>query len=339
MGTEVQAPESQALVVQSDRVGAAASIMNPRNMEQMMAFAKVMATGRISVPAELRNEGDCLALTMQAMMWGMNPFAVAQKCHVISGKLGYEAQLVNAVINSSGVTLDRMHFEWFGPWEKILGKFVERESKSKKDDAGYPVKFRVPGWKAEDEQGCGVRAFATLRGEREPRELVLLMTQARTRNSTLWADDPRQQLAYLAQKRWCRLYAPDVLLGVYTVDELQERDMGDAEVVRAEPEKKREPAKPEYPAESFEKNLPAWRDLIESGKRTAEQIIAMVSSRAMLTADQVKRLRFIEERPAYSEILLPDHEMQQEKRETGVPTPEEQAEIHRREMEEMGGQA
>lgn len=44
-----------------------------------------------------------------------------------------------------------------------------------------------------------------------------------TRNSTLWADDPRQQLAYLAVKRWARLFCPDVILGVYTPDELDDR--------------------------------------------------------------------------------------------------------------------
>ena len=42
-----------------------------------------------------------------------------------------------------------------------------------------------------------------------------MLAQARTRNSTLWADDPRQQLAYLAVKRWARLYCPEVILGVY----------------------------------------------------------------------------------------------------------------------------
>lgn len=49
------------------------------------------------------------------------------------------------------------------------------------------------------------------------------------RNSPLWATDPRQQLAYLAVKRWSRLYAPDVILGVYTPDELDEanREMRD----------------------------------------------------------------------------------------------------------------
>ena len=44
------------------------------------------------------------------------------------------------------------------------------------------------------------------------------------RNSPLWVSDPRQQLAYLAIKRWSRLYTPDVILGVYTPDEIIERE-------------------------------------------------------------------------------------------------------------------
>ncbi|MNN40807.1 RecT family protein [compost metagenome] len=55
--------------------------------------------------------------------------------------------------------------------------------------------------------------------------MTLLLQQARTRNSTLWADDPKQQLAYLGVKRWARLYTPDVILGVYSVDELEEIDV------------------------------------------------------------------------------------------------------------------
>lgn len=217
----------EAPVIEQDAISANAIVFNDANMERLIRFAEIMASGRVTVPPEMRNVGDCMAVAMQAAMWGMNAFSVMQKAHVISGKLGYEAQLVNAVINRSGVAKDRMHFEWFGPWEKVLGKFAVR-----KGDKG---EYRVPNWTPQDEEGCGVKAWATLKGEDEPRELVLLLTQARTRNSTLWADDPRQQLAYLAQKRWCRLYAPDVLLGVYTPDELEsppaERDMGSAEVV------------------------------------------------------------------------------------------------------------
>lgn len=75
-----------------------------------------------------------------------------------------------------------------------------------------------------DEEGIGIIIKARLKGEDQPRELDLLLAQARVRNSTLWADDPRQQLAYLAVKRWARLFCPDVILGVYTPDELDERE-------------------------------------------------------------------------------------------------------------------
>ncbi|EDC4056817.1 recombinase RecT, partial [Salmonella enterica subsp. enterica serovar Java] len=114
-------------------------------------------------------------------------------------------------------TKDRIHFEWFGTWENIVGRFVEKTSTKGN-------KYIVPSWSLADEKGVGVRAYATLKGESEPRELILMLSQAQVRNSTLWASDPRQQLAYLAVKRWARLYCPDVILGVYTPDELEERN-------------------------------------------------------------------------------------------------------------------
>jgi len=156
---------------------------------------------------------------MQAARWGMDPFAVAQKTFIVgnSGVLGYEAQLVNAVINTMAPTKDRIHFEWFGAWENIVGRFIKKTSGKGND-------YIAPGWDLQDEAGVGVRAWATLKGESEPRELVLMLSQAQVRNSTLWASDPRQQLAYLAVKRWARLYCPDVILGVYTADEIDERE-------------------------------------------------------------------------------------------------------------------
>lgn len=191
-------------------------------MDQMMRLADLMATARCTIPNEFAGKpGDCLAIVMQAVQWRMNPFALAQKTFFVGGKIGYEAQLVNAVITSMAPTQDRLHYEWYGAWEKILGKFVERESKTGKDKHGHPSKYKVPGWTQADEAGLGVKVWATLKGETTPRELSLLMSQAITRNSTLWAEDPRQQLAYLASKRWARLYCPDVLLGVYTPDELE----------------------------------------------------------------------------------------------------------------------
>lgn len=250
-------------------------------MDRMIRFAEIMATGKSTIPVELRNIGDCLAITMQAMAWRMMPQAVAQKTFFIGGKIGYEAQLVAAAVTNSGAVTGAFTFEWFGPWERIVGKF-----EIKRGDKG---EYRVPGWKLADEEGIGIRCSATLRGETVPRTLELLLAQARTRNSTLWADDPKQQLAYLAQKRWARLYAPAVILGVYTPDELveqPEKDMGAAEVVDRAPQ-----ALPPYTDEQFSKNLPAWADAMHAGKITAEQVIARASSKATLTEAQVKQIR------------------------------------------------
>jgi hypothetical protein len=190
-------------------------LMDPALLQQLDALASRMASGKATVPDHLRGSvGDCYAIVLQAIQWRMNPYAVAQKTYLISGKLGYEAQLVNAVITSLAPTQDRLHFEWYGDWPKILGKVkvMQRDGKT----------YRNSDWKPEDEAGLGVRTWATLKGESEPRVLELLLTQALTRNSTLWADDPRQQLAYLATKRWARLYCPDVILGVYTPDEFDQ---------------------------------------------------------------------------------------------------------------------
>ena len=68
-------------------------------LDRITRFAELMATGKCTIPKELQNSpGDCLAISLQAQAWQMNPYAVAQKSHVIKGKIGYEAQLVNAVI-------------------------------------------------------------------------------------------------------------------------------------------------------------------------------------------------------------------------------------------------
>lgn len=179
-------------------VGTAAAIFSPEGMNQLVKFAELMAQSKATVPAHLAGKtADCLAVTMQAAQWGMNPFAVAQKTHVVNGTLGYEAQLVNAVVSSSNLLATRLNYRWDGDWSNVNGK-------------------------NDKSPGLTVTVWATLKGESEPRTLTISMQQAGVRNSPLWEQDPRQQLAYLCVKRWSRLHAPDVLLGVYTPDELQE---------------------------------------------------------------------------------------------------------------------
>ncbi|WP_395146995.1 RecT family recombinase [Moraxella atlantae] len=168
---------------------------------QCHRLAQIMASGACTVPKHLQgNVGDCFAIVGQALRWGFDPYAVAQKTHLVNGVLGYEAQLIIAVINGKAPIEGRLKFEHYGDWTKV---------KSKTDSPA----------------DVGVRVSAVMRGDDEPTVLDLSMAQVGTvRNSPLWMADPRQQLAYLAAKRWARLYCPDVILGLYSVDELESRN-------------------------------------------------------------------------------------------------------------------
>src|SRR5574340_1148261 len=108
MNAPTQRAESSALAQrepQTYEVGqvtdAAALILGPA-FERVQSFATLMAKGAVTVPRHLAgNMGYCMAITIQALGWKMNPFAVAQKTHLSqSGALGYEAQLVSAALVS-----------------------------------------------------------------------------------------------------------------------------------------------------------------------------------------------------------------------------------------------
>lgn len=189
------------------------AIFSPSGLQKLQAFASVMAEGKSTVPAHLAGKpADCLAVALQAAQWGMNPFAVAQKTHLVNGTLGYEAQLVNAVVTSSTAVQGRFKYEYGGNWEN----------------------FRPGPANAANEKGLCVRVGAVLRGETEITwGEPLYMEFVTTRNSPLWKTAPKQQLAYLAVKFWARLYCPDVILGVYTPDEFEQKERVERDVTPA----------------------------------------------------------------------------------------------------------
>ncbi|MBP8793998.1 MAG: recombinase RecT [Lutibacter sp.] len=191
------------------------NVANYSELEGMINLSRLMATSKVTIPVHLRNEGDCLAIVMQSAQWGMNPFSVAQKTFLLNGVLGYEAQLVAAIINKNAPIKERLNYQFVGNWDKVIGNTKEKTSKNGNV-------YRVSASTPEDEKGCGVIVSATMHGETKPRELHLMLTQVTVRNSTLWAEDPKQQLSYLASKKWSRLFCPDVILGVYTKDEVEE---------------------------------------------------------------------------------------------------------------------
>ena len=134
--------------------------------------------------------------------------------------------------------------------------------------------------------------WATLAGESAPRVLTLMLSQASVRNSTLWADDPQQQLFYLAQKRWARKYAPGTILGLYSADEIEsETDLETGEIRTPPPiAAPAKPAQPAWPDDAFAARLPKWKDAIAAGK-TPDDIIAFARSKGSLTEAQEAQIR------------------------------------------------
>jgi len=172
-------------------------MLNVPLMMQIDNMAVRMATAKATIPAHLvGNEGDCWAIIMQAIQWGMNPYVVAQKTHLVSGKLGYEAQLVNAVVQSSGAIVGPFRYEYQGE--------------------GNALECRVG---------------AILKGDSEITwNEWLSIASVTTKNSPLWKTNPKQQMGYLQLKNWTRAYAPGPLLGIYTVDELEAIPVSEREV-------------------------------------------------------------------------------------------------------------
>jgi hypothetical protein len=91
-------------------------------------------------------------------------------------------------------------------------------------------------------------------------------------------------------KMACKRAQVAMILNVTAASDLFTQDVEDLPEELRPNEAPAEPAKPTtpqpYSQEQFTKNLPAWTDLIKSGKKTAAQIIAMVSSKAILSDNQ-----------------------------------------------------
>lgn len=235
-----------------------AAIFSPSGLQKLQAFAAVMAEGKTTVPAHLAGKpADCLAVALQAAQWGMNPFAVAQKTHLVNGTLGYEAQLVNAVVTSSTAVQGRFKYEYGGNWDT----------------------FKPGAANAANEKGLCIRVGAVLRGETEITWGEWLFLEfITTRNSPLWKTAPKQQMAYLAVKYWARLYCPDVILGVYTPDEFEQKERVERDVT---------PARTRQDLNNLINQKPATEETSQqqSAERTPDELLAAFTEAASKATD------------------------------------------------------
>jgi hypothetical protein len=173
-----------SLPVVTSRGGAIAD-----NYNQLLDIAKTMSTARFGVPAHLRgNPGDCLAIRELSLNTGLSAYGLAQHCYIVNDMLCYDAQVIHAIIEKHAPITKRLRFTFQGEGDTrtctVSGTF--------KDEA-EPCEYTTP-------------------------ELRKITPQ----NSPLWKSDPDQQLTYFGSRRWGRRFCPDILLGVFSRDEIED---------------------------------------------------------------------------------------------------------------------
>lgn len=168
--------------------------LSVRDMAQAMEVAKLMAVSGQAVPAHLRNNpGACLAIAIQGWEWAVNPFAIANKSYVVNDRLGYESSLYHAVVLRRAPILGRLKIEYRGEGQTRQCRITARLCT---DDA-------MPDTVDYDSPRIG---------------------DIKPQNSPLWKNDPDQQLFYFSVRAFTRRHFPDVMMGVYTADELRDTE-------------------------------------------------------------------------------------------------------------------
>lgn len=149
--------------------------------------AYLMSGSSLAVRKHLRGDpGACFGIVIQAVEWGMSPYAVANKSYVVNDQLAYESQLIQAVILRRAPLKGRIKFAFEGEGDQ---RVCIASAVTLDDDT---VEYRSPP-----------------------------MGKITPKNSPLWKNDPDQQLSYFSGRGLCRRHFPDVLMGIYDVDELE----------------------------------------------------------------------------------------------------------------------
>ena len=222
--------------------------LSPRNFEQALTFSDYLADSDM-VPKDFKGKpGNCLIAIQWGAELGLKPLQALQNLAIINGRPSLWGDAVIALVRSSPLC------EWV----------IEA-------DDGHAATCRVKR-RGEPEQS---RTFST-----DDAKTAGLLGKAGP-----WTQYPKRMRQMRARAFALRDVFPDVLRGLPVAEEIMdmptERHMGPVEEVTPA-----RPALPAYAEADFEKNLPAWDKVVSAGKKTAPDLLAMLSTKATFTEEQ-----------------------------------------------------
>ncbi|WP_027855560.1 recombinase RecT [Marinobacterium litorale] len=235
--------------------------LQPASLNEAMEMANMLSGSQMVPKCYQSKPQDTLVAMMMGSELGLNPIQSLQNIAVINGK--------PAIYGDALLALVQNHPKFGGHEEQF------------------------------DEQSMTATCTVWRKGEQKPHSVSFSQTDAQKAGlwgkQGPWQNYPKRMLMWRARGYALRDKFADALGGLITVEEAQDiPDERDITPRPSQPEPVR-PALEHYPDDQFDKNFGAWKAAIESGKRTPEQIIAMVSSKAVLTDEQLTQIRKVAE--------------------------------------------
>lgn len=249
----------------------------PQNLGQAMELAKIIADSDLA-PKDYRGKpGNVLIAVQMGQEVGLSPMSAIQSIAVINGKPSLYGDVGKALLLAAGLVIEEDDVETI-----------------KKTGAGRCKITRQGHPPCERTFSIASAKTAGLWGKQGP-----------------WTLYPERQMAWRAFWFAARDIAADLLKGLSGAEEVA--DYSERDITPMAPAAVITGPQP-YPAEALTKNMPAWTKLIQEGKKTAAQIVAMVSSKAILSAEQKAAIEAIKkaeppaENPAIDADFVADME-------------------------------
>lgn len=187
------------------------------------AFKEIKEYGKVT-GYEPNSAGlpNCIVALNMAQRMGADPLMVMQNLHIIEGRPSWSSTFIIAAINSCG-RYSPLRFELSAAGEPVEVDYIATEWQKV---GGQNKKVDVPRKVTVRHQTCKAWAIEKETGERLESPVVSIQMAIDegwlTKNGSKWQTIPELMLRYRCASFFGRLYAPELLMGLQTAEEVND---------------------------------------------------------------------------------------------------------------------